>query len=162
MTACLPLPPRSLSAAIAERLRQRILQGEWAPGADLHEGTIAASLGVPRTPVREAMQLLCREGVLTAGPQRGMAVTVLSPAQIQEAHALHQWLQAQLLLQAPVPGGLMPRMLEMAAQRLALAPRAVTPADIQRSSDALPSGIGHLADVRNLCTLPIPRVTTDC
>ena len=121
MTASLPLQPQSLSAAIADRLRQRILHGEWAAGADLNDGSIAASLGVSRTPVREAMKLLCHEGLLTALPRRGMTITVLTAAQVQEAQALHELLQAQLAQQGPIAGGLAQQMLAMAAQRLQLA-----------------------------------------
>lgn len=121
MTASLPLQPQPLSGAIADRLRQRILNGEWVAGADLHDGTIAASLGVSRTPVREAMKLLCHEGLLTALPRRGMTITVLTPAQVQEAHDLQGMLQAQLIQQGAIPGGLTQQMLTMAAQRLQLA-----------------------------------------
>ena len=92
MTACLPLQPQSLSTAIADRLRRRILQGEWLPGASMLDGEIANSLGVSRTPVREAMKLLCHEGLLTAHPRRGMTVAIVSAAQVQEAQVLLQLL----------------------------------------------------------------------
>lgn len=120
MTISLPLQPQSLSAAIADRLRLRILQEEWLPGTDINDGAVAASLGVSRTPVREAMKQLCHEGLLTAHPRRGMAVTVLSTAQVQEAQRLCDVLRAQLAQHPCVEGGITQRMLGMAEQRLAL------------------------------------------
>ena len=120
MTASLPLQPQSLSAAIADRLRERILQGEWRPGEDVNDGAVAASLGVSRTPVREAMKQLCHEGLLTAWPRRGMTVTVLNATQVQEALLLRDVLAAQLLLHPEICNDLAPRMLAMAEQRLRL------------------------------------------
>jgi DNA-binding GntR family transcriptional regulator len=126
MTACLPLQPQSLSAAIADRLRQRILQAEWLPGADVHDGAVATSLGVSRTPVREAMKQLCHEGLLTALPRRGMTVTVLPPAHVQEAKHLRALLQSLLAQHPEWEGGLTQRMLAMAEQRVALSELPVT------------------------------------
>ena len=111
MTACLPLQPQSLSTAIADRLRQRILQGEWLPGTELLDGEIASSLGVSRTPVREAMKLLCHEGLLTAHPRRGMTVAILNTAQVQEAQALLQLLRSHLALHPAIEGGLAQQLL---------------------------------------------------
>lgn len=47
-------------------------------------------------PVREAMKLLCHEGLLTAHPRRGMTVTCLSDAQVTEAQQLCTLLGRQL------------------------------------------------------------------
>lgn len=121
MSASLPLQPQSLSAAIADRVRQRILHGEWAPGDDISDGDIASTLGVSRTPVREALKQLCHEGLLTAVPRRGMTVAVLSTAHEHEAAALHALLEKHLEHFGPVAGGLAVPMLAMAAQRLQLA-----------------------------------------
>ena len=57
-------------------------------GSDINDGALAQEFGVSRTPVREAMKLLCHEGLLTAQPRRGMAVTRLTAAQVAEAHQL--------------------------------------------------------------------------
>ena len=121
MTASFPLQPQPLSAVIADRLRQRILQGTWSPGADINEADIAAQLGVSRTPVREALKLLCQEGLLSAQARRGMRVATLSPAQIEEAQRLHTLLQAHIAEHATLPDGLAQQMLLLAAQRLQLA-----------------------------------------
>lgn len=94
----------SLCIAIADKLRERIVSHRMPPGSDIHDGALALEYGVSRTPVREAMKLLCHEGLLTAHPRRGMTVTCLSDAQVTEAQQLYTLLGRQLAqLQAASP-----------------------------------------------------------
>ena len=55
-------------------LRERILAGAFPPGARLMEVTLAGTLGISRTPVREAMARLAEEGLLERGPRGGFRV----------------------------------------------------------------------------------------
>ena len=96
-----PLQPHSLSIALADQLRARILSHQLPPGSDIHEGLLAQEFGVSRTPLREAMKLLCHEGLLTALPRRGMKVTLLSHAEVAEARLVCQ--QLQMLLERILP-----------------------------------------------------------
>ena len=121
MTSRFPIQSLSLSAAIADRLRQKILQGHWPSGSTLDDGEIATQLGVSRAPVREALKQLCHEGLLTARPHQGMAVTTLNTTQIQEAHALLHLLTQHFAQQAAIPNGLGQRMMQMAQDQLQLA-----------------------------------------
>jgi DNA-binding GntR family transcriptional regulator len=66
--------PRSLAAQVAERLREAIIDGEFALGAMIPEETLAAQFGVSRTPVREALGLLQQSGLVVVRPQRGSYV----------------------------------------------------------------------------------------
>lgn len=59
---------------VYELLRRRILDGEYAPGESVQEVRTAALLQVSRTPVREALRQLEREGLLVA---RGSELTVI-------------------------------------------------------------------------------------
>lgn len=83
-----PMQAHSLCIAIADKLRARILSHRLPPGSDINDGALAQEYGVSRTPVREAMKLLCHEGLLTAQPRRGMTVTRLTAAQVAEAQQL--------------------------------------------------------------------------
>ena len=67
-----------LFAVIRERLRTRILSGEFAPGARLVEGKLSSEMAVSRIPVREALRALASEGLVTIEPRRGARVSVLS------------------------------------------------------------------------------------
>lgn len=60
--------------AIQRDLVDRILTGELAPGARLDEQGIAATYGVSRTPVREALQMLASTGLVENRPRRGAVV----------------------------------------------------------------------------------------
>lgn len=51
-----------------------ILGGEFAPGSKIGEIAVATRLGVSRTPVRLALQVLEGEGLVTSAPNRGYSV----------------------------------------------------------------------------------------
>jgi DNA-binding GntR family transcriptional regulator len=66
-----PLKPLDRPQALAERvyraLRERLRSGAIGAGEPLQEVSLAAQLGVSRTPVREAMARLASEGLLDSG-----------------------------------------------------------------------------------------------
>jgi len=66
--------PKSLANRIAQRLREAITGGEFALGAMIPEESLAASFGVSRTPVREALGQLQLQGLVVIKPQRGSYV----------------------------------------------------------------------------------------
>ncbi|KAG1281965.1 hypothetical protein G6F64_014436 [Rhizopus arrhizus] len=69
-----------LFAVIRDKLRERILSGEFTPGDRLVEGRLSEEMGVSRIPVREALRALAAEGLVTIEPRRGASVSVLSDA----------------------------------------------------------------------------------
>jgi DNA-binding GntR family transcriptional regulator len=58
-------PARSLAAQASDALRDLILRGLLTPGQRLNEVELAAALGISRAPLREGMQRLTSEGLLT-------------------------------------------------------------------------------------------------
>lgn len=66
--------PRSLVATVAERLRQGIIDAEIALGSELSEAGLAETMGVSRTPIREALSLLQQQGLVVIIPQKGSYV----------------------------------------------------------------------------------------
>jgi DNA-binding GntR family transcriptional regulator len=73
-----PVNQQSTAEMIADRLRDAIMHGNLAPGAQLGEADLAARFGVSRGPVREAMQRLLSEGLLFAVRNRGIFVIELA------------------------------------------------------------------------------------
>lgn len=71
--------PGSEELSLAERayraLRDRLVMLEIRPGAPVHEEQLAQSLGVGRTPVREALKRLQHERLITTYPRRGTFAT---------------------------------------------------------------------------------------
>ncbi|TCJ95246.1 GntR family transcriptional regulator [Nocardia alba] len=73
-----PVNQQSTAEMIAGRLREAIMRGALAPGAQLGEADLATSFGVSRGPVREAMQRLVQEGLLFSIRNRGIFVIELT------------------------------------------------------------------------------------
>ncbi len=69
---------KPLSDFIFDELRSEILSGNLKPGERLMEIKYAQSLGVSRTPFREAVRKLEKEGLVTVLPRRGAHVSLLS------------------------------------------------------------------------------------
>lgn len=69
--------PASTVERVAGELRRALFEGELEAGTPLREQAVAASLGVARSTVREALAALVSEGLATRSPHRG--VTVASP-----------------------------------------------------------------------------------
>lgn len=67
-------------------LRERILSLELAPGTRLFEENLASSLGVSRTPLREALRQLVSENLLERHPTGGVAVPALDAGEIRELY----------------------------------------------------------------------------
>jgi DNA-binding transcriptional regulator YhcF (GntR family) len=68
----------SLADSAYLRLREEIIGVELAPGTLLREEELTRRLGVGRTPVREAVQRLHRDGFVTVIPRRGTLVSEIN------------------------------------------------------------------------------------
>lgn len=85
---------RSLGQGVYERLKQAIVQGDFDPGSRVVESRLAAALGISRTPVREAIHKLEREGLLRQAPGRGFFVEGLGRADIEETFGIRSVLES--------------------------------------------------------------------
>lgn len=74
----------TLSAQIAVRIGNAIVDEEFEPGQKLREVDLAAAFGVSRASVREALRMVEREGLITVLPQRGAQVTSLTAQEVQD------------------------------------------------------------------------------
>ena len=79
---------KSLGQHVFENLKQAIIRGEVAPGDRLVESRLADALDISRTPVREAIHKLEREGLLRRLPKGGFAVMNLSREDIEETFGI--------------------------------------------------------------------------
>jgi DNA-binding GntR family transcriptional regulator len=85
----LALPPKhTLTEDVTEELRNAIFRGHFVPGQRLSEEQLAQTLGVSRGPIREAFVRLERERLITSQANRRMAVTRLSPRDLEEVYSL--------------------------------------------------------------------------
>lgn len=72
----------SLPEQIAKRIGSAIITGEIAEGSRLHEMKLSVQFQVSRAPIREALRVLERDGLITLHPRRGALVTVLSASDL--------------------------------------------------------------------------------
>src|SRR5262245_58957051 len=71
--------PETLTEQAYNRLEEMIVTLSLAPGAVLSEQTLAATLGIGRTPIREALQRLGHEGRVLVLPRKSIIVTDTDP-----------------------------------------------------------------------------------
>jgi DNA-binding GntR family transcriptional regulator len=123
-----------LKERIQACLRQAILDGSLPPGQKLVEGEIARQFGVSRSPVREAIQDLERQGYVVKRPRRGAFVTELTPQDVVEIFSLRVLLEGYAA--AVVGQGCDPAMADRMGGLVDRMRNAVGRADLVDFSDA--------------------------
>ncbi|MCB0036579.1 MAG: GntR family transcriptional regulator [Anaerolineales bacterium] len=73
----------SLSQQAYHKIRHKIITLELVPGAVIDEASLRSELGFGRTPIREALQRLALEKLVTIVPRRGMFVTEIGITDLQ-------------------------------------------------------------------------------
>jgi DNA-binding GntR family transcriptional regulator len=114
---------------VYERLKQRIVDGTLPPGELLKDKAIALSLGVSRTPVREAVRRLDDEGLVETASNRWTRVAPLDVTNALESYAVIEALETLALRLA------WPRLTRDDARRLVVANKTML--DATRRHDAL-------------------------
>jgi len=125
--------------SVALRIREMILRGDLQPGQRLGEEALAERLGVSRTPIRQALPALAREGLLSAAGRRGFVVRSFSPQDVLDAietRGLLEGLAARRIAERGATTELLDSLKECLAEGDAiLAKRRFESADEQRYSE---------------------------
>ena len=87
----------STAQQLAEALRERILRGEIGQGEPLREASLAASIGVSRNTMREAIRVLAREGIVTSEMHHGAVVAKLTPEDVRDIFRVRRLLELAAL-----------------------------------------------------------------
>jgi DNA-binding GntR family transcriptional regulator len=90
------------STAVARVIRAAILDGRLAPDQPLREIELARQLGTSRTPIREALLLLEKEGLVAAAPHRGSTVKRYDARDLSELYGLRAVLEGYAAREAAV------------------------------------------------------------
>ncbi|WP_458114204.1 GntR family transcriptional regulator [Arthrobacter sp. R1-13] len=88
--ALFALEGRPTAQLIADQLREQIVQGMFRPGEQINESFLAVQLNTSRSPVREAVQRLCQEGILTNRRNHGVYVLELTAQDSKEIYAVRE------------------------------------------------------------------------
>jgi DNA-binding GntR family transcriptional regulator len=100
----LVLEERPTAQLIAAYLRDQIIDGNFRPGQQINESTVAVNLRTSRGPLREALQRLCQEGLLVSQRNRGVFVRELTPEDVKEVYFAREAIEmaaAKSLLDGP-------------------------------------------------------------
>ncbi len=92
-----PLERQKLSEQAREAIRDRIISGEFEMGRKLPESELVRLLGVSKSPIREALLQLEREGLIELSPSRTTRVFSMGPSEISELGELRQILESEAL-----------------------------------------------------------------
>jgi DNA-binding GntR family transcriptional regulator len=88
------LARQRLHDTVVEHLRSFIIEGTLGTGTKLNERELCETLGISRTPLREALKVLAAEGLIEISPNRGASVARMSELEIREAFELMSGLEA--------------------------------------------------------------------
>ena len=112
------LERRTTGDQAAEYVRNLILKGDLAPGAKVPQDEIAASLGISRIPLREALIVLEQEGWVSNHMHRGAYVNALDASAIEDHYELYGRLLGYAARLAVARGGPdLPKQLKAIRQR---------------------------------------------
>ncbi len=102
MTVPFKIPGRqsTTKSQILDHLRNLIISAELLPGRRLSENELAQELGTSRTPVREALQFLQREGLIEVRPQRGSYVAPINIKNLESNYLVRETLECRLVCEA--------------------------------------------------------------
>jgi DNA-binding GntR family transcriptional regulator len=87
-----------------ERLRDAILDGTYSPGESLVESRLAGEYGVSKTPVREALIRLQRDGLVQMESYRGARVTQLTPDDVRAICDVRRALESHIARELAMRG----------------------------------------------------------
>jgi DNA-binding GntR family transcriptional regulator len=89
------LPERKpLGPLVYDELKNAIVKGDMTPGSRVIESRVAAAMGISRTPVREAIHKLEREGLLRYNPKGGYFVAGMTREEIKETFGIRSILES--------------------------------------------------------------------
>lgn len=87
----------TLSRQAYAAVRKAIRDGVLAPGTLYSELQVATALGMSRTPVREGLIELARDGIIEKVPQRGFRLRPISESELKEAFELRELLEVHVV-----------------------------------------------------------------
>lgn len=107
-----PLSRANVSEQVAAAVRAMIVDGRLAEGERINEVRLSESLGVSRTPLREALSRLAAEGAIASAPGLGYRVRPLTLEELEQLYDIRPILDPEGLRRAGLPDARRLRRLE--------------------------------------------------
>lgn len=92
-------------ARVYETLKKRIINIELPPGLPINEADFASDLGVSKTPVREALRQLERDGLVENVPSRGSTITHITSHEIIDVFQIREIIESGAARRSAKIGG---------------------------------------------------------
>lgn len=91
---------RTLRSWVLESLSEQILNGVLLPGHQLVESELAKSMGISRSPIREALRQLEQEGLVITLPNASTTVAPIRPTDVEQVFELRELLEPEIVSRA--------------------------------------------------------------
>jgi DNA-binding GntR family transcriptional regulator len=92
--------PLQVKDLVYERLREALIDLTFAPGEPLREAALVERFGVSKTPIREALVRLERDGLVEVAPYRGARARTYSPDDLRQLYEVREILQTESVRRA--------------------------------------------------------------
>jgi DNA-binding GntR family transcriptional regulator len=97
LSGAAPVPVPSRTRYVLEHLKHAILTGRLAPGTALVETELAATFGVSKTPVREALKTLAGRGLVVMSAYKGASVRTVDAGMARSVYDVRLLLEPEAL-----------------------------------------------------------------
>jgi GntR family transcriptional regulator, rspAB operon transcriptional repressor len=97
---------KSKKAIVYENLKKKIIGHALSPGEPLNESVLTKELGISKTPIREALQQLDKEGFIENIPGKGSFVSRISVQDIREIFEIREILECEVIRRVASKGDL--------------------------------------------------------
>ncbi len=91
---------RSKKIIVYEALKQRIIRQDLTPGEPINEGTLSNALKISKTPIREALQQLEKDGFVENVPGRGAFVSRIAIQDLRDMFEIREMLECEAIKRA--------------------------------------------------------------
>jgi DNA-binding GntR family transcriptional regulator len=125
----------TLEEQVYQSVREGIISGELRPGDFLVEAQLSADLGISKTPVREALIRLTRDGLVDQEQHRRSRVAQPTAEDVRQACQLRRWVEGKIAAEAAV--GADPELIERLAATISESGSAVRRRDARTWAAAI-------------------------
>jgi DNA-binding GntR family transcriptional regulator len=128
---------QSLESSVYEAVREGIISGDLRPGDPLVEAQLSADLGISKTPVREALIRLARDGLVVQELHRRSRVATPTVEDVKQACEIRRWVEAEIAAQAARDAP--PELIERLEASIRDSERSLKRRDTRRWAEAVES-----------------------
>ncbi|MGP3970854.1 GntR family transcriptional regulator [Streptomyces sp. 6N223] len=104
LSGAAPVPIPSRTQFVMDHITRAILSGQLAPGSPLVEAELAATFGVSKTPVREALKTLAGRGLVVMSDYKGASVVTVDTAMARSVYDVRLLLEPEAVRRTVAAG----------------------------------------------------------